>query len=102
MTLRVVRSRLFDGDFFTLPPYAQDEVWRVLDGLRRQPFAPGIGYTVSQLRRTKRPGVRVAHFLDDRYRLLFEVDGPLLILVGVGPRPGFYHRLDRIQGRPHS
>ena len=101
-TLQVVRTRLFDEDFWALPAQAQDELWRILAGIRRHPFAPGSGYTVVSLRKVSRSGDRVAHFLDDDYRLLFEVDGPLLILIGVGPRPGFYRRLDRLRGRRAS
>ena len=97
--LEVVRPRFFDDDFWALPSDAQDEFWRVLAELRRRPFAPGPGYTVVPLRRVSRPGVRVAHFLDDDYRLLFVVDGPRLILIGVGRRPGFYRRLDRLRAR---
>ncbi len=93
----MVRDRRFDDDFWRLPTVAQDELWHVLAGIRRRPFSPGSGYTVIELRRPPRTGVRVAHFLEDQYRLLFEVDGPLLILVGVGVRPGFYRRLDRLR-----
>lgn len=101
--LRVVRDRRLDGDFWQLPPSAQDEFWHVLAGIRRRPSAPGPGYTVVELRKPPRPGVRVAHFLDDRFRLLFEVDGSLVILYGVGVRPGFYRRLDRIRaGSPEQ
>lgn len=95
--LRVVRDRRFDDDFWDLPRAAQDDLWHVLAGIRRRPFSPGPGYTVVEMRRPLRAGVRVAHFLDDRYRLLFEVDGALLILIGVGARPGFYRRLNRLR-----
>ena len=98
--LRVVRDRRLDVDFWQLPPSAQVEFWHVLAGIRRRPFAPGPGYAVVELRKPPRPGVRVAHFLDDGFRLLFEVDGSLLIVYGVGVRPGFYRRLDRL--RDHS
>jgi hypothetical protein len=99
MSLRVVAGPSFEGDLAKLPLRARTEMWRLIARLRGRPFASGLGYTVSQLRRTTREGVRVAHFLSDQYRLLFEVDGDLLILVGVGPRPGFYRRLDRLRGR---
>jgi len=97
MTLRVVSNSRFDHDFDALPSEARREFWRILSSLRRRPFAAGVGFSVVQLRRTARPGARVAHFLNDRYRLLYEVDGELLILVGIGERPGFYRRLDRMR-----
>ena len=98
MTLRVVSNARFDTEFDGLPNNAKAELWRIIARLRERPFAGGLGFSVSQLRHTRRPGARVAHFGHDRFRLLFEVDGDLLILVGVGPRPGFYRRLDRLRG----
>jgi len=99
MSLRVAVGPSFETDLTDLPLRARAEMWRLIARLRKRPFASGLGYSVSQLRHITRGGVRVAHFLGDRYRLLFEVDGDLLILVGVGPRPGFYRRLDRLRGR---
>jgi len=99
MTLRVVVGPLFERDLAGLPLDARTELWRLVARLRTRPFASGLGYGVNQLRHAHRGGVRVAHFLRDQYRLLFEVDGELLILVGVGPRPGFYRRLDRLRTR---
>ncbi|MGA7861939.1 MAG: hypothetical protein WCB19_08810 [Thermoplasmata archaeon] len=99
MILRVVTYTLFERDLADLPADARNEMWRLLAGLRQRPFASGLGYSVHQLRISHREGVRVAHFLRDQYRLLFEVDGDLLILAGVGRRPGFYRRLDRLRAR---
>ncbi len=98
MNLRVVVGPSFEKDVAVLPLSARTEMWRLIGRLRMRPFASGLGYRVGQLRHITREGVRVAHFLSDRYRLLFEVDGDLLVLVGVGPRPGFYPRLDRLRG----
>ena len=97
MTLRVVSISKYYRDLDARPSEARHEFWRILSSLRRRPFAAGLGFSVVQLRRTARPGVRVAHLLNDRYRLLYEVDGELLILVGIGERPGFYRRLDRMR-----
>lgn len=97
MRLRVAAGPLFERDMADLPLRARSELWRLISKLRTRPFASGLGYSVNQLRRADRPGVRVAHFQRDQYRLLFEVDGDLLILVGVGTRPGFYRRLDRLR-----
>lgn len=98
MTLRVASNARFEAEFDGLPGHTKSELWRVIGRLRERPFAGGLGFSVSELRHTNSPGARVAHFGHDRYRLLFEVDGDLLILVGVGPRPGFYRRLDRLRG----
>ncbi len=98
MSYRVVVGPLFEKDLAVLPLRARTEMWRLIARLRMRPFASGLGYSVGQLRHITREGVRVAHFLSDRYRLLFEVDGDYLVLVGVGPRPGFYRRLDRLRG----
>jgi len=97
MTLRVAAGPLFERDLADLPLGPRSEMWRMISKLRTRPFASGLGYSVTQLRRTGRPGVRVAHFQRDQFRLLFEVDGDLLILVGVGTRPGFYRRLERLR-----
>lgn len=99
MTLRVGPALEFEGDLATLPALPRNEMWRVLARLRKRPLSPGPGYSLNELRRSSRPGVRVARFWHDQYRLMFEVDGELLILVGVGKRPGFYRRLDRLRAR---
>ncbi|MGB6500628.1 MAG: hypothetical protein WBG19_04425 [Thermoplasmata archaeon] len=97
MSLRVAAGPSFERDLDDLPLGARSEMWRLISKLRTRPFTSGLGYRVNQLRRTDRPGVRVAHFQMDQYRLLFEVDGDLLILVGVGIRRGFHRRLDRLR-----
>jgi hypothetical protein len=102
MRLRVVVGPFFKGDVSALPIGARTEMWRIVGRLRDRPFLSGVGYSVYPIRKTDRRGVRVTHFLRDQYRLLFEVDGELLILVGVGLRPGFYRRLDRLRARKHG
>lgn len=97
MSLRILSNSRFENEFDALPASARAELWRVLGRLRERPFSAGVGFSVTQLRQSKRSGVRVAHFMHDRYRLLYEVDGQHLILVGVGLRPGFYRRLDRLK-----
>ena len=100
MPLEVVLHPKFDPDYLALPFPVQDEADRVIAALRRRPFAPGVGYSVEQLGGDFDPGVRVAHFLENQFRLLFWVYGNHLILVAVGRRPGFYRSLDRLRGRP--
>lgn len=98
MVLEVYRDPRFDKEFLDLPPSVRDACWRVMGGLRRRPFAPGIGYQVHRLRRTPGADAWVAHFYRNSYRLVFIVDGDRLVLIGVGPRPGFYRKLDRLRG----
>jgi hypothetical protein len=97
MPLEVVRHPQFDGDFLSLPFAIRDECWRVVGVLRRRPFAPGLGFRVEKLRRITTVEAWSAHFLNNQYRLLYVVDGEHLILFGVGARPGFYRRLDRLR-----
>lgn len=99
MPLRVVRHPEFDNDFLALPIAVRDECWRVISALRRRPLAPGLGFRVERLRRSTGLPAWSAHFLDNSYRMLYAVDGESLVLVGVGMRPGFYRRLDRLRQR---
>ena len=100
MAHEVVRDSRFDAEFLALPRPVRDECWHVLGALRRRPFVPGAGFRVERLQRTTKAEAWVAHFYRNQYRLLYVVDGRLLILFGVGLRPGFYRRLDRLRARP--
>jgi hypothetical protein len=98
MVYEVVRDPRLDAEFLDLPYPVRDAAWRVLGALRRAPFSPGVGFRVERLRRTTKADAWVAHFYRNRYRLVYVVDAPLLVVFGVGPRPGFYRRLDRLRG----
>lgn len=100
MALEVVLHPKFEPDYLELPYSVQDEADRVIAALRRRPFSPGAGYSVEQLGGDFDPGVRVARFLGNRFRLLFWVYGDHLILVAVGRRPGLYRSLDRLRRPP--
>ncbi|MCI4365339.1 MAG: hypothetical protein L3K10_04675 [Thermoplasmata archaeon] len=59
---------------------------------------PGVGFQVKRLRRTSKAEAWVAHFYRNQYRMLYVVDGSVLVVFGIGERPGFYSRLDRLRG----
>lgn len=99
MAKEVLRDPRFDTELLALPEGVRDTCWQVIAALRRRPFSPGAGFRVERLRRTSPTEAWCAHFSNDRYRLLYVVDGETLLLFGVGTRPGFYRRLDRIRGR---
>lgn len=94
----VLRDPRFDDEFLALPEATRAACWHVIASLRRRPFSPGPGFRVERLRRIVATEAWAAHFSHDAYRLLYVVDGERLILFGVGLRPGFYRRLDRIRG----
>jgi hypothetical protein len=98
MPLRVLRDPRFDPEFLALPESVRDSCWRVQASLRRRPRSPGAGFRVERLQRMAPTEAWTAHFENDRYRLLYVIDGQTLILFGVGRRPGFYRRLDRLRG----
>jgi len=100
MVLEVARDPRFDAEFLARPYPVRDACWRVLSALRKRPFAPGVGFRVERLRRSKSSGAWVARFCRNQYRMLYIVDGDLLILLGVGEGPGSYRRLDRLRGSP--
>jgi hypothetical protein len=102
MARTVLRDPRFDQEFLALPDKVRDSCWRVIAALRRRPQAPGAGFRVERLRRLAPTEAWAAHFDNDRYRLLYVVEGGALILFGVGLRPGFYRRLDRLRGRGHA
>jgi hypothetical protein len=97
MTSTVLRDPRFDVEFLALPEDVRDACWHVISSLRRRPKSPGAGFRVERLRKSAPTEAWTAHFEDDRYRLLYVVDGETLILFGVGLRPGFYRRLDRLR-----
>lgn len=99
MARAVLRDPRFEREFLALPEEVRDSCWHVIAALRRRPFSLGIGFRVERLRRIAPTEAWVAHFWRNRYRLLYVLDGESLILFGVGPRPGFYRRLDRIRDR---
>lgn len=98
MIRTVLRDPRFDDEFLALAAEVREECWRVIASLRRRPFSPGAGFRVERLRRISPTEAWSAHFSDGACRLLYVVDGETLILFGVGTRPGFYRRLDRIRG----
>jgi hypothetical protein len=99
MARTVLRDPRFDPEFLALPERVRDSCWHVIAALRRRPQSPGAGFRVERLSRLAPTEAWAAHFEDARYRLLYVLDGETLILFGVGLRPGFYRRLDRIRGR---
>jgi hypothetical protein len=99
MARTVLRDPRFDAEFLTLPEEIRDRCWRVVAALRRRSFSPGPGFRVERLRRMAPTEAWSAHFSRDQYRLLYVVDGETLLLFGVGVRPGFSRRLDRIRSR---
>jgi hypothetical protein len=102
MARTVLRDPRFDRELMAMPERARDSCWRVIAALRRRPHSPGAGFRVERLRRLAPTEAWAAHFENDRYRLLYVVDGETLILFGVGSRPGFYRRLDRLRGGPQA
>jgi len=99
MPWAVLRDPRFDTEFLALPEVARDACWHVIAALRRKPRSPGAGFRVERLRKLAPTEAWTAHFEKDRLRLLYVVDGETLILFGVGTRPGFYGRLDRLRER---
>lgn len=97
MASSVLRDPRFDSEFLALPEKARDTCWHVIAALRRRPRSAGPGFRVERLRRLAPVEAWTAHFENDRYRLLYVLDGGVLILFGVGARPGFYRRLDRLR-----
>jgi len=98
MPLRVLRDPRFDPEFLALPERVRDFCWRVQAALRRRPRSSGVGFRVQRLQGVAPTEAWTAHFENDRYRMLYVIDGQSLISFGVGPRPGFYRRLDRLRG----
>jgi hypothetical protein len=94
MARTVLRDPRFDPEFLALSERVRDSCWHVIAALRRRPQSPGAGFRVERLNRLAPTEAWAAHFENDRYRLLYVLDGETLILFGVGLRPGFYRRLD--------
>jgi mRNA-degrading endonuclease RelE of RelBE toxin-antitoxin system len=88
------------SEFFALPAKVREEFLYALHGLLFQPFRPGPGYTVKELR--DHPGLwrlRLDSF--PRARAYYEVDGDMLTVYGFGPRPHFYERLRQTHRLSH-
>jgi mRNA-degrading endonuclease RelE of RelBE toxin-antitoxin system len=79
-------------EFRRLPAEVREELLYAIHGLLFQPFRPGPGYRVKELRDA--PGLwRLRLNAYPGVRAYFGVDGNLLRIYGFGPRPEFYDRL---------
>jgi hypothetical protein len=102
MPWTVLRDPRFDDEFLALPVRVRDSCWHIIGALRRKPNSPGPGFRVERLRKLAPIEAWAAHFEGEQFRLLYVVDGNNLILFGVGRRPGFYRRLDRLRDKSVS
>ena len=79
-------------EFRRLPADVREELLYAIHGLLFQPFRPGPGYRVKELRDF--PGLwRLRLNTYPWVRAYYGVHGELLRVYGFGPRPGFYQRL---------
>lgn len=100
--LETREHRLLFDDLDELSEPLYEETMRVIAGLKREPFRPGLGYLVFRAEEPLPLAAWIAHFLRDSYRILYVVDGNYLDLYGVGRRPGFYRKLDRLKEPIHG
>lgn len=94
--LETREHRLLFDDLDALSDPVYTESMRVIAGLKKAPFRPGLGYQVFPAEQPLPLAAWTAPFLEDAYRILYVVDGSFLDLYGVGKRPGFYRKLDRL------
>lgn len=79
-------------EFRQLPAEVREEFLYAIHGLLFQPFRPGPGYRVKELRDA--PGLwRLRLSSYPRVRAYYGVDGDILRIYGFGPRPEFYEKL---------
>ncbi len=95
--LETREHRLLFDDLDELSDPVYEETMRVIAGLKKAPFRPGLGYQVFRAEEPLPLEAWVAHFLRDSYRILYVVHGNHLDLYGVGKRPGSYRKLDRLK-----
>jgi mRNA-degrading endonuclease RelE of RelBE toxin-antitoxin system len=89
---RYVLREAAKNEFRQLPPNVREEFLYAIHGLLFQPFRPGPGYRVKELREA--PGLwrlRLSTF--PAVRAYYDVDGQTLRVYGFGPRPEFYNKL---------
>ena len=90
-TRYVFREKARD-EFLQLAPAVREEFLYAIHGLLFQPFRPGPGYRVKELREA--PGLwRLRLDAYPAVRAYYGVDGDLLRVYGIGPRAGFCDRL---------
>jgi mRNA-degrading endonuclease RelE of RelBE toxin-antitoxin system len=81
-----------EDEFRELPARIREEFLYALHGLLFQPFRPGPGYQVKELRDS--PGLwRLRLTSYPRVRAYYGLDGEILRVYGFGPGPEFYNRL---------
>jgi mRNA-degrading endonuclease RelE of RelBE toxin-antitoxin system len=79
-------------EFRQLPAEVREEFLYAVHGLLFQPFRPGPGYRVKELRDA--PGLwRLRLSAYPGVRAYYGVDGEVLRVYGFGPRPEFYEKL---------
>ncbi|MCI4352366.1 MAG: hypothetical protein L3K14_03140 [Thermoplasmata archaeon] len=100
MPARFVFRSEAEDEFRELPAEIREEFLYAFHGLLYQPFRPGPGYRVKELRDA--PGLwRLRLGAYPAVRAYYGVDGEILRVYGFGPRPEFYlklrqkHRLGR-------
>ena len=90
-TRYVLRAEAKD-EFAALPAPVREEFIYALRGLLFQPFRPGPGYRVKELRDS--PGLwRLRISSNPAVRAYYGVDGEVVRVYGFGPRPEFYDKL---------
>jgi mRNA-degrading endonuclease RelE of RelBE toxin-antitoxin system len=80
------------GEFRLLPAEVREEFLYAIHGLLFQPYRPGPGYRVKELR--DNPGLwRLRLNAYPGVRAYYGVEGEILRVYGFGPRAEFYKRL---------
>ena len=83
-----------DQEYLTLPLPIRRVFEEILPSLVREPFRPGLGYTVAEVGGYSGLWkLKLRDFPPRSFRAIYEVDGDLVRFLGFGPRPGFYARL---------
>ena len=89
---RYVFRETAKNEFRQLPAEVREEFLYAIHGLLFQPFRPGPGYRVKELRDA--PGLwRLRLSTYPGVRAYYGVDGEVLRVYGFGPRPEFYGKL---------
>ena len=84
-----------DDECLALSPHLRAAFEEILPSLLERPFRSGLGYSVAQARDHPGPWkLKLSGFPPRLFRGIYEEGGDLVRFLKVGPRPGFYRRLE--------
>ncbi len=99
MAYTLTMRREARSEFLALPPDVREVFEEAFARMQDQPFSPGPGYSMDQLKPPRGWKREVWSIHVGLYRAWFVVEGQSVRFGAFGLRPGFYRKLNRLRAR---